>query len=58
MVAYASQKGRNIMTAQNEFIPDPAPWDQHLVLDFNGYPREVISERKYPKLEQRAFGPY
>ena len=46
MVAYASQKGRNKMTAQNQIISDPAPWGQHLVLDFNGCPRELISDKK------------
>jgi hypothetical protein len=59
MVAYASQKGRNKMTEQNQIISDPAPWGQHLVLDFNVCPRELISDKKkYPKLEQRACGRY
>ena len=34
------------MTAQNQIISDPAPWGQHLVLDFNGCPRELISDKK------------
>ena len=34
------------MTAQNETNPARAPWGQHLVLDFNGCPKELLADRE------------
>ena len=33
------------MTTENETNPIQAPWGQHLVLDFNGCPKELLADR-------------
>ena len=34
------------MTTQNETNPARAPWGQHLVLDFNGCPKELLADKE------------
>ena len=34
------------MTAQNETNAARAPWGQHLVLDFNGCPKELLADKE------------
>ena len=34
------------MTLQNQTELTRAPWGQHLVLDFNGCPKELLSDKK------------
>ena len=34
------------MTVQNKIIPDPAPWGQHLMLDFNGCPKKLLTDKE------------
>ena len=34
------------MTTQNETNLARAPWGQHLVLDFNGYPNELLADKE------------
>ena len=34
------------MTTQNDTNPAQSPWGQHLVLDFNGCPKELLADRE------------
>tara|TARA_B100001027_G_scaffold165614_1_gene117680 strand:+ start:171 stop:467 length:297 start_codon:yes stop_codon:yes gene_type:complete len=34
------------MTSQNHTEPTRAPWDQHLVLDFNGCPKKLLTYKE------------
>ena len=34
------------MTTQNDTNPTQLPWGQHLVLDFNGCPKELLADRE------------
>ena len=34
------------MTTQNDTNPEQSPWGQHLVLDFNGCPKELLADKE------------